>query len=94
MSKRTYALIAATAVALMASALTATPATAAGVPASKATVSAVNIGPNSYPTLLFNGMINPILPYGIKGAIWYQGESNHGEGILYLEKKRKEEKMF
>jgi len=31
---------------------------------------------NDYPTLLFNGMINPIVPYGIKGAIWYQGEAN------------------
>jgi len=50
---------------------------------SKATVSAVNIGPNSYPTLLFNGMINPILPYGIKGAIWYQGESNAGRAKQY-----------
>ncbi len=50
---------------------------------SKATVGAVNIGPNSYPTLLFNGMINPILPYGIKGAIWYQGESNAGRAKQY-----------
>ena len=29
-----------------------------------------------YPTVLFNGMINPIIPYGIKGFIWYQGEAN------------------
>ncbi len=28
-----------------------------------------------FPTVLFNGMINPIIPYAIKGAIWYQGES-------------------
>jgi len=27
------------------------------------------------PTVLFNGMIAPILPYAIRGAIWYQGES-------------------
>jgi len=27
------------------------------------------------PTVLYNGMINPILPYAIRGAIWYQGES-------------------
>ena len=27
------------------------------------------------PTVLFNAMINPILPYAIRGAIWYQGES-------------------
>jgi sialate O-acetylesterase len=25
---------------------------------------------------LFNGMINPLIPFGIRGAIWYQGESN------------------
>jgi len=32
--------------------------------------------PNDVPSLLYNGMINPIIPYGIKGVIWYQGESN------------------
>lgn len=31
--------------------------------------------PNS-PTALFNGMIAPIAPFGLRGAIWYQGESN------------------
>ncbi|MFW5710297.1 MAG: sialate O-acetylesterase, partial [Bacteroidota bacterium] len=40
-------------------------------------------GPNSYPTLLFNGMINPIIPYGIRGAIWYQGESNASRAYQY-----------
>jgi sialate O-acetylesterase len=30
------------------------------------------------PTVLFNAMINPILPYAIRGAIWYQGESITG----------------
>ncbi|MGK9368656.1 sialate O-acetylesterase [Melioribacter sp. Ez-97] len=35
------------------------------------------------PTLLFNGMIAPLIPYGIKGAIWYQGESNAGNPELY-----------
>ena len=34
------------------------------------------LSPNSYPTLLYNGMIQPLIPYGIRGAIWYQGESN------------------
>lgn len=28
------------------------------------------------PTVLFNAMLNPLIPYTIKGAIWYQGESN------------------
>ena len=33
---------------------------------------------------LFNGMIHPIMGYGIKGAIWYQGEQNRHEPELYL----------
>lgn len=41
------------------------------------------IGPNSYPTLLFNAMVNPLIPYTIKGAIWYQGESNAGRAWQY-----------
>ena len=32
--------------------------------------------PHNKPSRLFNGMIAPILPYTIKGMIWYQGESN------------------
>lgn len=36
------------------------------------------LNPNDYPSLLFNAMINPLMPYGIKGAIWYQGENNAG----------------
>jgi sialate O-acetylesterase len=28
------------------------------------------------PAVLYNGMIHPFVPYGIKGAIWYQGEAN------------------
>jgi sialate O-acetylesterase len=28
------------------------------------------------PTGLFNGMINPLLPYALRGVLWYQGESN------------------
>ena len=31
-------------------------------------------------------MVSPVQPYGIRGAIWYQGESNNGEGMLYHEK--------
>jgi len=29
-----------------------------------------------YPANLYNGMIAPLVPYAIKGAVWYQGESN------------------
>ena len=32
---------------------------------------------------LYNGMIAPIVPYGIKGAIWYQGESNANRAFQY-----------
>jgi len=35
---------------------------------------------------LYNGMIHPLVPYAVRGAIWYQGESNNGEGMLYHEK--------
>ncbi len=41
---------------------------------------------NSEPTGLYNGMIHPLVPFAIRGAIWYQGESNNGEGMLYFEK--------
>jgi len=37
------------------------------------------------PTVLYNGMIAPIIPYGIEGAIWYQGESNSGRPWEYRE---------
>jgi sialate O-acetylesterase len=36
-----------------------------------------------YPTVLFNAMINPIIPYGVKGFIWYQGEANAGAAYDY-----------
>ena len=38
------------------------------------------------PTALYNGMIHPLKPFAIRGAIWYQGESNSTEGMLYYEK--------
>ncbi|HAP06441.1 MAG TPA: 9-O-acetylesterase [Planctomycetaceae bacterium] len=41
---------------------------------------------NAAPTVLYNGMIHMLAGFGIRGAIWYQGESNHTEGMLYLEK--------
>jgi sialate O-acetylesterase len=40
------------------------------------------LGPNT-PTVLFNAMVNPVLPYQIRGAIWYQGESNVGRADQY-----------
>lgn len=38
------------------------------------------------PLALYNGMIHPFIQMPIKGAIWYQGESNNGEGMLYRDK--------
>jgi sialate O-acetylesterase len=32
------------------------------------------------PTTLYNGMVATVVPYAIKGVIWYQGESNAGPG--------------
>jgi sialate O-acetylesterase len=36
-----------------------------------------------YPTYLFNAMINPVIPYSVKGFIWYQGESNDTAAYHY-----------
>ena len=37
------------------------------------------------PAALFNGMLSTVIPYGIRGAIWYQGESNAGNHQQYAE---------
>lgn len=39
--------------------------------------------PHKYATTLFNGMIAPIVGYGIKGFLWFQGESNRHNPELY-----------
>ncbi|MAG56190.1 MAG: hypothetical protein CMJ83_07865 [Planctomycetes bacterium] len=44
--------------------------------------SAGRFGAN-HPTALYNGMIAPLVPLGITGAIWYQGESNRERGHEY-----------
>ncbi|HLO97164.1 MAG TPA: sialate O-acetylesterase, partial [Fimbriimonas sp.] len=42
-------------------------------------------GTNSpnFPAALYNGMVKPLAPYTIQGAIWYQGESNAGRAVQY-----------
>jgi sialate O-acetylesterase len=45
----------------------------------------MNLSPNSVPSSLFNGMINPLLNLKVKGAIWYQGESNASRAYQYRE---------
>jgi sialate O-acetylesterase len=37
-------------------------------------------------TALYNGMIHPLVPFAMRGAIWYQGESNLADGPLYTDK--------
>jgi sialate O-acetylesterase len=37
------------------------------------------------PGVLFNQMINPLVPFSIRGAIWYQGESNVGRAEQYVD---------
>jgi hypothetical protein len=52
-------------------------ASAAGKPAPKAPRRPVDPREHwHHPAVLFNGMIAPLIPYAIRGAIWYQGESN------------------
>lgn len=43
---------------------------------------AMSNNPNQ-PSVLYNGMIAPLVPFAIKGAIWYQGESNVGRARQY-----------
>ena len=35
------------------------------------------------PTVLYNAMVHPLIPYGMRGAIWYQGESNASRAYQY-----------
>lgn len=36
-----------------------------------------------HPSNLYNGMVAPLVPFAIRGAIWYQGESNAGRAYQY-----------
>ena len=49
----------------------------------KITEGSSSIGPNSNPALLFNAMVNPLIPYAMEGVIWYQGESNAERAYQY-----------
>ena len=37
----------------------------------------------NFPETLYNGMLYPLAPYAIRGALWYQGESNAGRAVQY-----------
>lgn len=56
----------------------------AGVDFNRATAYPMDMNNNpNVPTVLSNGMIEPIVPLALKGAIWYQGENNAGRAYQY-----------
>ncbi len=46
-----------------------------------------NVGAGT-PVALYNANVHPLVPFAIRGALWYQGESNRGEGMQYAIKKQ------
>lgn len=38
------------------------------------------------PTGLYNAMVHPLVPFAFRGALWYQGEANRTDGMMYHEK--------
>ena len=61
-----------------------TPNSLKDIPEKPIPASDADIKSTSTPTVLYNAMIHPVAGYGIHGAIWYQGESNHEEPALYV----------
>jgi sialate O-acetylesterase len=49
----------------------------------KVIVVKTSLSPNSYPSLLYNAMVNPLIPYAFEGVLWYQGEANVGRAKQY-----------
>ena len=44
---------------------------------------AVGVSNQNNPSVLYNAMLAPLVPFAIRGAIWYQGESNAGRAYQY-----------
>ena len=44
---------------------------------------AIGVSNQNNPSVLYNAMIAPLVPFAIRGAIWYQGESNAGRAYQY-----------
>lgn len=42
-----------------------------------------NFRENDFPTLVYNGMVAPLVSYSVKGFLWYQGESNADRAYEY-----------
>jgi sialate O-acetylesterase len=60
-------------------------ALAAGTNVSKAPITP-GFTNSGQPTAIYNSMVHGLAPYGVRGAIWYQGESNGSEGVSYFHK--------
>lgn len=54
-------------------------------PANKRPIRPMGPGDRNAPSGAFSGMISPLIPYGIKGILWYQGENNVGQADFYRE---------
>jgi sialate O-acetylesterase len=39
-----------------------------------------------WPVQLYDGMIHPLVPFSIRGTVWYQGEANRDEGASYTDR--------
>lgn len=42
-----------------------------------------NVNENEFPSLCYNAMIHPLIPFAFKGVLWYQGESNETRAFQY-----------
>lgn len=42
-----------------------------------------SINENDFPSLCYNAMIHPLIPFAFKGVLWYQGESNAARAYQY-----------
>lgn len=42
-----------------------------------------SVNENSFPSLCYNAMINPLIPFAFKGVLWYQGEANAPRAYQY-----------
>ncbi|MBQ3804629.1 MAG: sialate O-acetylesterase [Prevotella sp.] len=43
----------------------------------------IDSGGQNLPSVLYNAMLYPLAPYPLQGVVWYQGESNTGDGAVY-----------
>lgn len=42
-----------------------------------------SVNENEFPSLCYNAMLNPLIPFAFKGVLWYQGESNPTRAFQY-----------